>query len=99
MPWWAWVSVAIAVWLFMARWSMRWCRELEPDSAPESHLILSLLFPCFTILGLFPDWLKKRGRPLDEQTLRTLVGESSWHRADRLTREHEQRCQDLGLPT
>ena len=54
MPWWGWLSVAIAVWLFMARWSMRWCRELEPDTDPEPHLILSLLFPCFTILGLFP---------------------------------------------
>lgn len=99
MPWWGWVSVGIAGWLFIARWSMRWCRELQPDSEIDVHLLLSLLVPCFVILGMFPDWMKKRGWHLDERTLRRLVGESRWHRAERHAREHEQRCRDVGMPT
>ena len=99
MPWWGWVFGGIAAWLFMVRWSMRWCRELYPETNLDVHVVLSMLCPCFAILGLFPDWLKKQGCRLDERPLRTLVGESRWHRAERLTKEHEQRCRDLGLPT
>ena len=99
MHWWEWLCAAIAVWLFMARWSIRWCRELEPETDPEPHVILSLLFPWFTILGLLPAWLKKQGGRLDEHRLRALVGESRWHRAERLAREHAERCEELGMPT
>ena len=98
MPWWGCLSVVIAVWLFLARWSLRWCRELYPDTNVDVHVVFSVLLPYFVILGLFPDWLKRQGCRLDERRLRRLVGESRWHRAERLTREHQQRCKDLGLP-
>jgi hypothetical protein len=99
MPWWGWVSVAIPAWLLMARWSMRWCRELQPDNDLDLHVLVSLLIPWIAILNLFPVWLTKRGCRPDERTLRMVVGESRWHRAERLAREHEQRCKELGMPT
>lgn len=99
MPWWAWLSAAIAFWLFSARWCMRWCRELQPDGDLDVHVLISLMIPWMALLGLLPDWVKKHGWRLDERALRTLVGESRWHRVERLAREHAQRCQDLGMPT
>jgi hypothetical protein len=99
MAWWGWLSAGIAVWLFAARWSMRWCRELQPDGNLEAHVVLSLVVPWLMLPGLFPDWLKKRGCRVNERTLRKLVGESGWHRAERFAREHAERCKDLGMPT
>jgi hypothetical protein len=99
MPWWGWLVAAIAFWLFTARWSMRWCRELQPDGDLDVHILVSVLIPWIAILNLFPAWLTKRGWRLDERKLRALVGESRWHRAERLAHEHEQRCSDLGMPT
>lgn len=99
MPWWGWLPAGIAIWLFMARWSMRWCRELQPGIDLDVHVLVSLFVPWIGILNTFPAWLKKQECRLNEGTVRKLVGESRWHRAERLAREHEQRCEDVGMPT
>lgn len=97
MSWWEWLA-AVAGYLFIARWCLRWCRELQPDTEIELHMWMALFLWCFVIPCLLPTWLKKRGFDLDEVSLRRLVGESSWHRAERLAREHQQRCEELGMP-
>jgi hypothetical protein len=97
MPWWAWLAT-IAAYLFIARWCLRWCRELDPDTDLDIHVVMALFLWWVVIPGLLPAWLRKHGFRLDERRLRKLVGESRWHRTERLAREHEQRCQELEMP-
>lgn len=97
MPWWGWLAAA-AGYLLIVRWCLRWCRELQPDIEADLQVTLALFLWWAVIPSLFPEWLKKRGLVLEEGTLRRLVGESGWHRAERLHLEHQQRCQEMGMP-
>lgn len=100
MTWWEIVSVIVVFWLYMTRMCIRWVIELESKSVPDAcDVFLSLCLWWIAIPMFWTDRCKKLDRRLlSERRVRMIVGESGWHKRERLAAEHKTRTQALGMP-
>jgi hypothetical protein len=84
---------AVLVWLWGTRMAYRWDTEL--------HSGKGFFIGCFIVWWLvipvwLPAYLKRRNSSCEIP--RWVVGESGWHRRERLEREHKERAKEVEMP-
>lgn len=92
------IVAMVATWFYMGRMCNRWDRELGTGAQPAPALVNYLLW-CIGIPLMLNDYLKHCGYGISPTLIHTIfVGESRWHKRERLEQEHQERAQALEMP-